>query len=290
MMKVLCKKRGGNKGIPLSILLLGGILLAAGEGHAQFEFPVLDAQVGGMGGAAVALPYDRAGLYNVAGLAFADATTAVLSVRNEFMIKQLTAEAVGVVLPLNKKTGAGTVALQFLNQGSVNFYQQRAAATYALPLARRLALGVEFDYVHAGSGDAYYADYHFLSCAVGVQWRPSERWCAGAVVHNPASLRLHDVAGIGLPWTWSAGVAWQPLSDMLATVEVEQRQGAKTALHVGVEYGVAGCVFFRAGFATRPSAYTMGMGYRRQHYGVDVAMQVHQFLGMTPQLTAYYCF
>ena len=67
---------------PKFLLLLGG-LLTAGAGYAQFEMPMASAYCGALGGATAAVPGVRAGLHNVAGLAFERDRAVVLDVRND---------------------------------------------------------------------------------------------------------------------------------------------------------------------------------------------------------------
>jgi hypothetical protein len=289
-------------------MMLAGILCLSTKGNAQFSFPAFGARSLAMGGATVAMQDYAAALVNVAGLAFEEHKTFACSVRNNFMMKQLSAAAIGVVMPFGARcatadgddgAGAavpttpaenGVAAAQFVNQGNMNFYQQGVKASYALRLARNVALGVEFDYFHAGSIDAYYPSYHFLSFDMGLQWKLSQRFVVGAVACNPKAVQLAETGGV-MPRGWyGIGVTYRPQAEILTAIQVECDNRKEATVRVGVEYCVQECIFLRAGFATQPASYTFGVGYEQKHYGMDIAVQEHGILGMSSQLSMFYRF
>ncbi len=272
----------GKRCIVLCVALL---LSLQGQGQ---EFSALSVRGAGMGGAAVALQDAGSAWAHVAASAFMDKATLQLSAYNPYLLREVGTAQFGAMLPraaFAAPRSNGTFSLLLQQHGSEAFGQQSLAAAYALRLSPRMAVGTALRYLHAGSNDSRYPDYHYLSLAVGVQWRLSEACLIGLSLNDlyPVALAQTEAVAASCP-RFNIGMAYRPLPELLATIEVEQRAGSKTKVMGGVEYQPLAGLYLRAGFSTLPASYAFGIGYRKAWWGVDIAVQRHQVLGLSPQL------
>ena len=54
---------------------------------------------------------------------------------------------------------------------------------------------------------------------------------------------------------------------------------------LGAEYRYEKYLFFRAGMATAPLTLTFGLGFMHEIYRIDLAVEHHNILGLTPQIS-----
>ena len=88
------------------------------------------------------------------------------------------------------------------------------------------------------------------------------------------------MGAIQRPWRAHAQVAYRPVSQVLAVVEAESEDRIK--IRFGMEYNYSGLLFFRAGFATNPLTAAFGLGVKYRWLSIDIGVETHRVLGMTP--------
>ncbi len=256
------------------------------QGHGQ-DVSSLSVRGTGMGGAAVSLQDAGSAWAHVAAAAFVDKATLQLAAHNPYLLQELNTVQIGVMLPraaFAARGNNGTFSLLLSREGGKAFGQQSLAAAYALRLSPRMALGTALRYRHAGSNDSRYQDYHYLSLAVGFQWRVSQTCLIGLSLNDPYPVSLAETdAVIAARPRLNIGMSYRPLPELLATIEVEQRADSKTKVMAGVEYRPLGGLYLRTGFSTLPMSYAFGIGYRKAWWGLDIAVQRHHLLGLSPQ-------
>ncbi len=255
------------------------------------ELPSLSVRGNSMGGAGVALQDAASALSHGSALAFLDKASLLLAVQNHYLLRELSTEMVGLVLPCSAIASTlhnGTFALQFHRQGTATFAQQKVSAAYAIRLSPRMALGTTFLYNHNGGNDAHYTNYRYLSLSVAGQWWISKNCLVGVVLSNPFSIVLTTTDKEMAPsCRWNMGATYRPLPDLLVTLELEQSVGCKPRLLSGMEYQAGKGLYLRVGCSTLPWSYAFGAGCRRARWGLDIATQRHHVLGLSPQLACY---
>lgn len=93
-----------------------------------------------------------------------------------------------------------------------------------------------------------------------------------------------------VPVDFRAGIAYRILQPLLATVEVEKNIYQPASLHCGLEYTYNNWLSARVGMSTQPMKLSLGAGVNHSHYAIDLAMQYHTILGLTPHLSLQYQF
>ncbi len=210
-----------------------------------------------------------------------DASESSLSLvyRQDFLLASLAAKSIA----LQWNAGAaGTMVAMYEHNGNIDYHEQQAAAGYVLRVAPWLYVGVAGRYLHLGTSDAYYTPQQWLAASALVQ----------AEVGKSTSLTL--LAGTrpwdsDQPYRLHFQVGYRPLPILRTLVELEKEDCLRWRF--GMEYCYNGQCFLRMGMATQPTVFTFGVGARLwQRYALDLAIEAHNALGITPHLTLMLCF
>ena len=70
---------------------------------------------------------------------------------------------------------------------------------------------------------------------------------------------------------------------LFTEVSLENEQNGN--LHLGLEYKIINELALRTGFSTNPAKISFGVGYTLNKIQIDVAVNKHQVLGYSPQIS-----
>ena len=268
-------------------LLLIALAFCVETVSAQFAFPTQSAVGGAMGGCSVALDDFWSRIGSVAGIARMDRPAVGLSFRNNFLLSELSYKSVAFALPVTKN---GTIGTSYTHFGNADYNEQRVNLMYAQQFGHLFSLGAEFDYLHSGVSEAGYESANLFTFGVGLQFYPTNTLTVGVHIFNPISTHYQTEVKMDVPALFRAGVAYNFIKNATGTIEFIKDMNRDSDLRFGLEYTFFDFVNARIGFATQQLAYSFGVGIDRQSWGVDLAMQVHPTLGITPQISAIYKF
>lgn len=245
-----------------------------------------------MGGCATALDDAWAATDNVACWAYREQPSMGIAVRQNHLMKELSLGAVYAAIPISK---TGTMVLDYNHYGNLDYNEQRASLTYAMRIGRRdntrnMAVGVRFDYLHSGTATGYYDPLNIATFSAGLQIHASKHLIVGLRAFSPFAIRLNTNEATRIPSLFSAGASYKLADELIGTAEVEKVLYRPPRLRIGVEYGWDNLLYARMGMATNPGIFTFGIGYKHRHFAIDMAVQTHPQLGMTPQLSTHYDF
>lgn len=252
----------------------------------QFEFPPMGGASAALGGVSAALPDEESALYNIAGVAWNDKGIVSLSVRQNHFAEGLGYAAAGMSVPL----GTGGVLASFTHHGNSDYNEQIASVGYAMPLGKSVVLGAAFHYLHSGTSDAYYDPLNRVTFSIALQYGNPTGLLVGFKAYNPIAVVSDVTSSLRVPAIFNLGVSYRVMPELLAVVETEKNLYYSPTLKVGLAYTFHEDYIFRLGLNTQPVFYTFGFGYHRDHFGANIAMQVHNILGITPQLSLQYLF
>ena len=199
--------------------------------------------------------------------------SASLSYRQNYLTGGMAYKHLDLVWP----TGAtGAAVAGYRHYGNLDYHEQQVTGGYAVRAASWLHVGVAMRYLHLGTSDACY--------------RP-QQWLAGSVLlHAQAggSTTLTVAAGSrpwddSRPYLWHLTATYRPLPQLITVVEAESEE--RLRFRLGMEYSYRERIFVRTGFATQPVVLGFGLGIRQPHYAIDLAVDVHNVLGITPHTT-----
>lgn len=250
---------------------------------AQFDFPATGARSAAMGGATTGLADFWSASDNIAGMAFLNHSTVGLSYQQHYLVKEFPyLNLAGNILTRHN----GSALLHYSYHGNTQYNEQQLAGGYAMKVTPKLAFGITANYLHLGCNDPRYDPQNYLSCAVGLQYRPSERCVIGAKVFNPIFVKTRNKwVTDRLPVVFNIGVGYLLTTNLVGTVEVEKNIYQKPTIRMGAEYRFWNLLYCRAGFSTQPNCYGVGIGIYHKRLHADIAAQVHPSLGLSPMLS-----
>lgn len=240
-----------------------------------------------MGGCGVALADFWSQVGSVAGISQIKRPEVGLSFRENFLLTELSYKSVAFALPVTK---TGTLGTSYTHFGNSDYSEQRVNLMYAQRFGHMFSLGVELDYLHSGVSDAYYESSNLFTFGVGLQFYPSSTLTIGAHIFNPVSMHYQTEVKMDVPALFRAGVAYNFIKNAIATLDFVKDMNYQSDLRIGLQYTFFDFVNARIGISTTPMVYSFGLGMDHSSWGVDLAMQVHPTLGITPQISALYKF
>lgn len=87
-----------------------------------------------------------------------------------------------------------------------------------------------------------------------------------------------------LPREMAIGIGYRLSGFAFFTTEVVKDVRFPLSYRAGIEIEVIESLFARAGFTTEPETYTFGFGYITDRFNINIAMQQHIPLGLSPAL------
>lgn len=238
------------------LLLLTVLAASVSPVAAQYTTPIAQgARSGAMGGSFF---YDPT------------VSSVMLDYRRGYMLSALADKSLRLQVAAGR---TGTVLAAYSHHGDITWHEQQAGLGYGLRAASWLHVAVMARWLSRGTDDAHYERHQWLtpSALAQVSLRNTTLTLLGGT-------RPWDERN---PWRWHLQAAYRPFKQWLAIAEVEEED--RIRLRMGMEYAYDGRWFLRAGMATRPVVMTFGAGIRLRHGSIDVAVEVHDALGVTPQ-------
>ncbi|MBO7101553.1 MAG: hypothetical protein J6V98_05970 [Bacteroidales bacterium] len=239
----------------LSWLLLAAVLTCNHATQAQFIYTTHDARSGAMGGSLI---YDLG--ERCVGLDY----------RQGFLLAGMGDKSLRLVWPTGR---TGAVVAHYQHHGNADYHEQQATAGYAIRAAEWLQVGVAARYLHLGTSDGHYPARQWLAASALLQAAIGDK----TTLMLTAGSRPWDSVR---PYRLHAQVQYRPLPQLLTVLEAESEECAR--LRMGMEYCYREQFYLRSGLATRPLLLTFGLGFRQHHYAIDLAVEVHNTLGLTP--------
>jgi hypothetical protein len=160
------------------------------------------------------------------------------------------------------------------------FNQQRLSFSVAKKLSPIFSLGVQLNYVSTFIQD--YGNTGNLALGLGLFVKPLSNLSLGFTVFNPTQAKygrhttdvIPSYAKLGMEYTLSEKVRFN--------MEADQQLNAKLKWRLGMYYQIHEVVHLAMGAATNPSYYTFGTALLFKKVRVDMAISIHQVIGLTP--------
>lgn len=170
----------------------------------------------------------------------------------------------------------GLTEASFSHFGDVAYHEQQLSAGYRLQVADWVEVGVEGRYLRIATDDGHYQPQQWLAASASARFKVGNRLHLSILTDSRPWDSSH-------PWRLHVGAAYRPVNRLLTLVELESEE--RLRLRFGAEYSYGRHFFFRAGFATHPFTLGGGIGVRYKIYVVDIGVETHNRLGITPQIS-----
>ena len=159
--------------------------------------------------------------------------------------------------------------------GNEDYMELKGEAMLWLRLSSWMQLGAGAKWLHVGFSDPHYRspDWVEAGLAILTRWKKS-----GALLQiesrnwdhrHPFGLRLQ--------------AHYLPLPGLMGLVQYDMSDCRRWRL--GMEYNHEQWLAVRGGLATNPLVLTFGLGARYLDYALDLGVEVHRWLGLSPRLS-----
>lgn len=243
----------------------------------------LGAAESGMGGTGVASTDFWSGANNQAALGFNTQYGAGFYYENRFMTKELSLNALSLVVPT--KRGSFSANLSYFGYSQYN--EKKYGLAYGILLSKRLALGVQMDYLSTSIGNNY-GSVGVFTFEVGLMAKISDELTLGAHVFNPIQAKLDDYNEEKIPPLMKIGLQWKLDKNFTAAFEAQSDINNAVVLRGGLEYRIKKILYTRIGISNNPTIFSFGVGLQMKSFRLDFSSSMHQTLGYSPQLSLVY--
>ena len=252
------------------------LLLWASNAGAAFEQRDLAPRAVAMGGAYTALSDGPGGIFwNPGGIASLRTMTWWNAYCRPFGLDELSSAATVIILPLSP----GSWALGLHSYGCSLYRETTALVSCAGPLRPTVRVGATLRALRLNIRN--FGSAHTFALDIGFVGRVHSRSDWGMCVWNVGDARM---AGETLSRALSMGLAFRPVSDALAAVDVRKEFDAPVQIKVGLEYAATRSLQLRLGVHGRPSSFAFGAGWRIRDVHIDYAARTHLLLGLSHQI------
>ena len=270
----------------ISGLILIVVLFRAAPLFAQFDSHVVSGASAAMGDVTVIADEPLAATMGIASLVSHEKTSVAASFTHGFVSDGLDVAALAIIHPLP----FGTAAVAVDRFGDKMYNEMRASMTYAIPLGDNVGFGAAFHYLHSGTSDPLYEPLSRMTFSLALRYLPVEDVSISFRAYNPIAVLSSTPNDVRVPAIFSLGATYQFLDELLGVAEIEKNLIYPVNFKFGLEYRFLVSYAFRLGLETAPLVYSFGFGIKGSQWGVDIAAQMHNYLGMTSVLSLYYSF
>jgi hypothetical protein len=238
----------------------------------------IDARSNALGGCGLTQNTIWSNFINQAGLAEITELTIGVGSTNSFGIKELSTHTAAFAIPVS----GGVFGLNVSYKGFELFNESKIGLAFGKKLSESFNLGVQVDYIGIYV-DENTNNSNAFTFEIGAQKRLMRKLSLGAHLFNPIAVKLNEEENI--PSILKLGLQYDANKKVSAFVEGSLESEQEGILKVGVEYSIIEQIQIRTGFSSNPAKNTFGVGYTLKNIQLDIAVNRHQILGYSPQIS-----
>jgi hypothetical protein len=220
--------------------------------------------------------------HNQAGLAIYHSLAFGISYENRYGITELSTRSAAVTIP----AGNAGISAVYSYFGYPDFRRQMAGIACGLSLSEKVSAGIQLDYFSERSSGEFYNN-QILTFETGILIFATENTTLGIHLFNPIpnTIRKTDlITGMRI------GAGTYLSQEFFAGIEAEMITDRKMILKTGCEYEAGKKLWLRAGFSSKNSSFSFGLGYNINPIRVDLAFATHEKLGITSSVSIIFNF
>jgi len=281
---ILINKKLPMKKIYIILFVLNSSILA----QAGFDPSSRGGRSAGMGYNSVVSNEFWSVFNNQAAMAWNAKLSAGVFFENRFSLKEMNTRGMGIVIPASKYDAFGLTYSQY---GYSAYNETKIGLSYAKSFARKVAAGIQFDYLRTASsienGSKGVFTFEF-----GLQSKVSKKMLIGFYAFNPIHSLLSDYNGYTeyVPVVIRFGLAYQFSEKFILESEIEKDLHHDAIIRIGGDYKINETFFIRGGLSTGVVLYSFGVGTKWHGLTFDIASSYHQVLGISPSVSLNYDF
>lgn len=250
------------------------------------EQPMYGARSEGMGNASVAIADFWSVFSNQAGLTSLSCIALGATFQNQFLQKEMTSIGLGVAVPIKK---VGVISFSCNRFGYHAYNQTFAGIAISRKFFHSLSAALKIDYINTQIGNNY-GNKHLVTFELGLMYQLN-KVNIGFHIYNPIRVKIDPISNERLEANYKLGVVYMPIPKIVTSAEFEKITN-NTAINIkfGVEYQIIKELVCRAGFESLTKSYCFGIGTYFYNFNLDIATKIHQYIGLTSQLSITYHF
>jgi hypothetical protein len=221
--------------------------------------------------------------HNQAGLASLSSVQAGFHYDNKFLVQELGVHALALAMPARP----GTIALSYTYFGFSQYNETKAGLAFGRMFGPGISAGIRINYLHTYIASDY-GKSGYATVEGGIITRPAEGVFIGAHIYNPFRPRNVLCNGERMPLIFRGGIAVMVGDNVMTSLEIQHETNRRAVFRSGLEIGVQGPLFLRAGINSNPVQSSFGFGYVYGRLAADLAFTFHQLLGYSPHITVSY--
>ncbi len=242
-----------------------------------------NARAAGLGNSVAAVTDPWSIFSNQAGLGLQRSYWVGVSHENRYLIRELSTSSLGGCIPVKP----GTFGMALTHFGYSQFSQSQFGVSYGMMLSKAIAAGVGINYHSLRIANGY-GSSSCITAEGGVIYQPVEKFAIGAHVFNPFRSSLGSDQNLST--SFGIGIAYQPASYILITLQGDDSSQSSPVFRMGLEYNPVRSLSIRTGLSSNPMSLAFGLGWRVKGMTFDLAFSYHEVLGYTPYLSLSYTF
>jgi hypothetical protein len=218
---------------------------------------------------------------NFAASAFLNYSLLFLSVKNQYILKEMTDEKLSFHYQHQKNVwGSQLSHFGYSKYGTLNL-----SVGYARAFSKHFAFGMQFYYLwnHAFQ----YASLHSITFDLSFQVRIRDKEGFGAVVYNPVALKYGILEGEMIPMRFEVNIFHQFNKKLLFWGNVEKSFPGIFDATVGLNYQVSHFIF-EGGISLQKLLLNIFFSWKK--FNIELESTYHYRLGYAPALHLYYLF
>jgi hypothetical protein len=261
------------KQLALCLLLLNPL-----SASAQFT-DVMGSRANGMGGSALLETNAWASFNNPAALAMDTGNQIAGNYANSYLLPEIGTSA----LAAKFSSGTRAFGIGLSSFGYSEFRSNTLQASYAMKLDEHFSMGVNLGLRYLQLGDIYGQSFS-PTASLGMMIYINEELSFAALLKDPFNFKIDEAAIDRYPVLLRSGLRYQFSDDIFTNLELEKALDKDLRIRGGFQYAHPNGFSFRLGLITQPFEYSLGAGYLKNRFGVDLSYSYHPLLGFSPQL------
>lgn len=240
----------------------------------------------GMGKAALA----QEGIFtlqdNPSGIAHISSLTVSSAYQQHFGNTGISTQAFNFAVPF---LSSSVVGLTLVNYGIFDLTSLlRGGISFVRAFGEDVSASLTANY-HQYFVKQYQAEDRF-SADLGFQYNFSPTFRIGLFWRNIASARFSSYIDQRILQEAGLGALVKVGRELEATADIWYEVPQRITYRTGLVYSFDRFFLLRAGVFSNPTTYTTGVGFRSNHWQIDIASSFHAILGSSPQFSMSYAF
>ncbi len=252
---------------------------------ASFSNIPLDGKTAGMAGAGSTQATIWSCFYNQAALANLNYLQIGVLYQNSYRISQTATKAIALAIPIRKSC----LAISHSYYGYSKYHESKTAIAYAMRFGEKLNAAVQLNYHNTFIAENY-GNRSRITVEGGLLAKPTNKWRIGFHVFNPNHQKVSNTFDERIPTIMRSALGYYFTNNTFVGIDCLTDIDNKSTFMIGFEQCLREVFFLRAGIATDPSEYAVGVGYHTKNIFFDLAFMTHRQLGLGPNFSLVYLF